>query len=302
MTETIAPADIEITRLAGNIGAEIHGVDTTAALSDQTIAGVRKALLDHKVVFLRDQGLDYDSQVAFAQRFGPLTLGHPIYGGPEERPLVREMDSRGEGTRANHWHTDLTYLAQPPSFAFLHNKVNPPLGGDTLWANTAVAYDSLPDGLRALADGLRIVHSNDSDYTDDTYDGDQRFRANYLASIFEAEHPAVRVHPETGERSLLIGGFARRVVGYSPQAGRDLIRMLHEYATKPENTVRWRWRLGDLAIWDNQSTMHYAIYDYGKAHRRGERVTSVGTVPVGTDGRPSALVRGQADSFSTSAE
>ncbi|MET8849711.1 TauD/TfdA family dioxygenase [Amycolatopsis sp. NPDC004625] len=292
MTETLSTAtDVEVSRLTGHIGAEIRGVDAGAPLGDATVAAIRKALLEHKVVFLRAQRLDYDSQVAFAGRFGELTLGHPIYGGPDGRPHLRAMDSRGEGTRANHWHTDLTYLAKPPSFAFLHNKVCPPVGGDTLWANTAAAYANLPDGLRALADGLRIVHSNDCDYTDDTY-SDGGYRTSYLTDIFEAEHPAVRVHPETGERSILIGGFARRAVGFTPQAGRDLIRVLHEYATKPEHTVRWRWQTGDLAIWDNQTTMHYAVHDYGSAHRLGERVTVTGTVPAGVDGRPSEHLRG----------
>jgi len=296
MTDVLSPTNVEVCRLAGYVGAEIKGVDASAPLSDRTVAEILKALLDHKVVFLRDQRLDYASQVAFAQQFGELTLGHPIYGGPEGRPLMREMDSRGEGTRANHWHTDLTYLERPPAFAFLHNKVCPPLGGDTIWANTAAAYANLPEPLRRLADGLRIVHSNDCDYTDDTYDAGQT-RTSYITDIYEADHPAVRVHPVTGERSLLVGGFARRVVGLSPQAGRDLIRTLLDYATKPEHTVRWRWRVGDLAIWDNQATMHYAIYDYGGAHRRGERVTVGGPVPVGIDGRPSYLLRGDAAVF-----
>ena len=296
MTDTISPAvDVGIRRLTGFVGAEITGVDTTGPLSDDTIATLRRALLEHKVIFLRGQQLDYDSQVEFARRFGSLTLGHPIYGGPEGKPLLREMDSRGDGTRANHWHTDFSYMVRPPSFAFLHNVVCPPVGGDTIWANTAAAYAALPGHLRDLADRLRVVHSNDSDFTDDTYDGDSR--ASYLENIFEAEHPAVRVHHETGERSLLLGGFARRVVGMSPQGGRDLIRVLQEYATKPENTVRWKWSVGDLVIWDNQSTLHYAVYDYEGQHRRGDALTAAGTVPVGVDGRPSVVLRGDTSAF-----
>ncbi|GLZ38102.1 TauD/TfdA family dioxygenase [Actinokineospora sp. NBRC 105648] len=296
MTDTIATAvDIGITPLTGYTGAEVTGVDATAPQSAETIAALRAALLKYKVIFLRDQRLDYASQVAFAQRFGELTLGHPLYGGPEGKPLLREMDSKGEGTRANHWHTDLTYLERPPAFAFLHNVVCPPVGGDTIWANTAVGYANLPAELRDLADRLRIVHSNDADFTDDTYDGDSR--TNYLMHQFEAEHPAVRVHEETGERSLLLGGFARRVHGFSPQAGRDLIRVLHEYATKPEFTARWKWRADDLVIWDNQATLHYAVYDYHGQHRRGERVTVGGPVPVGVDGRPGVVLRGDTSAF-----
>jgi taurine dioxygenase len=173
-------------------------------------------------------------------------------------------------------------------------QVVPPVGGDTIWANTVTAYQSLPPALRELADRLRIVHSNDSDYTDDTVAA----RGDYISTRYEAEHPAVRIHPETGERSLLLGGFARSVVGYSPAASRDLIRVLQEHVTKPEQTVRWHWRPGDLTIWDNQATMHYAIYDYGGEYRRGERVTIVGEVPVGVDGRPSRVVSGDTSAYS----
>ncbi|WP_308122370.1 TauD/TfdA family dioxygenase [Streptomyces sp. TRM70350] len=292
---TIAPlqlADLVVTPLAGGLGAEIGGVDTAAPLGSETVEQVRCALLRYKVVFLRDQRLDYASQAAFARRFGGLTLGHPIYQAPENRPEVREIDSR-EGTRANHWHTDLTFVDRPPALAFLHNKIAPPVGGDTMWANTVGAYESLPEPLRALADQLRIVHSNDSDYTDATVAA----REAYISTLFETEHPAVHVHPETGERALLGGGFARRAVGFSPQASRDLLRILQEYVTRPENTVRWRWRAGDLAIWDNRATQHYALHDYGAQDRRAERCTVAGSVPVGVDGRPSTVLAGDMTAY-----
>jgi alpha-ketoglutarate-dependent sulfate ester dioxygenase len=271
--------------LAGNIGAEIIGVDAAGLVSDQAVADVRRTLLRHKVVFLRDQDLDYDGQVAFARRFGELATGHPIFKAPSARPALRALDSQ-DGTRANHWHTDLTFLERPPAFAFLYGKVIPPVGGDTMWANAAAAYAGLPAELREMAGRMRIVHSNDSDYTDATVDA----RREYIATLFEADHPAVRVHPETGEPSLLLGGFARRVVGLGPQASRDLLRVLQDWATRPEYTVRWRWREGDLAIWDNQATLHYAIRDYGATHRRVERVTVAGPVPVGLDGRPGRVL------------
>src|SRR6266568_3785059 len=184
MTRTVsAGVDIEVTKLTGNCGAVISGVDARTELRDDAIVVLRKALLDHKVIFLRNQNLDYNQLAGLGKRFGTLTLGHPIYGGPKDKPLLREMDSKGEGTRANHWHADFTYLTSPPAFALLNNKICPPVGGDTIWANTAAAYDSLPDNLRDLADSLRVVHSNDSDFTDATYSGESR--SNYLDSIFE---------------------------------------------------------------------------------------------------------------------
>ncbi|MGW1619083.1 TauD/TfdA dioxygenase family protein [Streptomyces sp. NPDC002172] len=296
MSETLTRehTGVEIARVAGNIGAEISGVNAAEELPEPVVAELRQALLTHKVIFLRDQDLAYDQLVAFGRRLGTLTLGHPIYGGPEGFPHLREMDSMGEGTRANYWHADFTYMENPPAFAILHNVVCPPVGGDTMWADTALAYRNLPAGLRKLADGLRVIHSNDSDFTDATYDGD--VKDSYLKNVFSAEHPAVRVHPETGEKALMLGGFARRVVGYSPQGGRDILRALTEYATLPEHTVRWRWRKGDLVIWDNQATLHYAIRDYTE-HRRGERVTVAGPTTVGVDGLPGYAIRGNTVEF-----
>ena len=307
MTETISTRDrIGIRRLAGHIGAEVTGVDTGTDLGGVTIAGIRQALLDHKVVFLRDQSLDYARQVAFAERLGPLTLGHPTLASPPGQPFLEEIDSRN-GTRANHWHTDVTFVDRPPAFTLLHAVVIPPVGGDTLWANTVAAYESLPLELRDLADRLRIVHTNAYDYAatagrEEREDAAlQAKREEFVSTVYETEHPAVRVHPETGERSLVLGGFARTVVGFSPQASRDLIRVLQDYVTRPEHTVRWQWRVGDLAIWDNRATQHYAIFDYGGEHRRGERVTVAGPVPVGIDGRSSVALTGEATTYYRSA-
>ncbi|MFI2710815.1 TauD/TfdA dioxygenase family protein [Micromonospora sp. NPDC018662] len=291
-----ASASIEVRPLAGAIGAELANVDLSGATSDETVAGIRRALLANKVVFLRDQQLDLDRQVAFARRLGTVTAGHPIYASPTGQPFLREMDSR-QGSRANHWHTDLTFIRRPPAFALLHAKVIPPVGGDTMWANMATAYAELPAELRRLADTLRVVHSNDSDYTDATVGA----RREYIATPYESEHPLVRVHPETGERALVLGGFARRVVGLGPSASRDLLRVFQEHAVRPEHTVRWRWRVGDLAIWDNQATQHYAIYDYGDQVRRAERVTVAGPVPVGVDGRESVALLGDTEAYSRDA-
>lgn len=297
MPQQDMPAPFIVQPLAGYIGAEIVGVDAAVDLSQETVDAIRSALLAHKVIFLRQQHLDYDRLVAFGRRFGTLTPGHPIYSGPDNQPHIRDMDSRGDGTRANYWHTDLTFAAAPPAFAILYNVVCPPVGGDTIWANTAAAYQGLPPELRALADSMRIIHSNDSDYTDATYVHSPRARAEYIRQPIAAEHPAVRVHPETGERSLLLGGFARSVVGHRPRAGRDLIRVLEDYATQPEYTVRWKWQVADLVMWDNQATMHYAVLDYGDQHRRALRVTVQGQTTVDIHGRLGVSVQSAGTGF-----
>jgi alpha-ketoglutarate-dependent sulfate ester dioxygenase len=303
MPETLTTATrVDVTPLAGHIGAEITGVDAGQPLTGDTVAQIRRALLDYKVVFLRGQHLDYRTQVAFAERLGPLTLGHPTISSPPDQPFLEEIDSL-KGGKVNYWHTDVTFVDQPPAFTLLHALVIPPVGGDTLWANTVSAYASLPPELRELAGRLRVLHTNDYDYARPFNRGEEidpalaAAQEEFVSTVYETEHPLLRVHPETGERSLLLGGFARTVLGFSPQASRDLIRLLQDYITRPEQTVRWRWREGDLAIWDNRATQHYAIADYGDAHRRGERVTVAGPIPVGVDGRASVAIRGDASAY-----
>jgi alpha-ketoglutarate-dependent sulfate ester dioxygenase len=301
MPETLTTAThVDVIPLAGHIGAEITGVDTGQPLSDDAIDRIRRALLDHKVVFLRGQSLNYRRQVAFAERLGPLTLGHPTLSSPPDQPLLEEIDSL-KGGKVNYWHTDVTFVDRPPAFTLLHAIVIPPVGGDTIWANTVSAYQSLPAELRDLAGRLRVLHTNDNDDTRARGEyvdaATAAAHAEFVSTVYETEHPLVRVHPETNEPSLVLGGFARTVVGFTPQASKDLIRLLQEYITRPEQTVRWHWREGDLAVWDNRATQHYAIADYGTAHRRGERVTVAGPVPVGVDGRPSVAIKGNASAY-----
>jgi taurine dioxygenase len=293
---TIADTSVQLTvePLAGRIGAEIRGVD--ADLSNETVAQIRRALVQHRVVFLRDQRLDAEAQVRFARRFGDLTLGHPTLASPRDQPHLSVRDSNVAGG-ADFWHTDVTFVDQPPAFTVLRAVVIPPLGGDTLWANTVSAYRDLPPELRELADRLRIVHSNAPKDPDERHDTVTAHRHRFTSTVYKTEHPAVRVHPETGERSLMLGNWAYKVVGLSPQSSRDLIRLLQEFVVRPENTVRWKWRVGDLAIWDNRATQHYAIYDYGTAHRRMERVTVAGPVSIGVDGRTSVALRGDASAY-----
>jgi taurine dioxygenase len=290
-----------ITRLAGRIGAVISDVDAAQA-SEETVGAVRQALLDHRVVFLRDQQLDYEKLVAFAQRFGPLTLGHPTIASPDGQPLLEEIDSH-KGGAANQWHTDVTFVDRPPAFTFLYGVVIPEVGGDTIWANTVAAYESLPVELRELADRLRVIHSNAFDYGQPELKPEDetavlaKHRAEFVSTAFKTEHPLVRVHPETSERSLVLGGFAATIPGLRPAQGRDLIRVFQNYVTRPRNTVRWRWRPGDLAIWDNRATQHVAVDDYDDAHRRAERVTVSGPVVIGVDGRESKLLAGDATAY-----
>jgi alpha-ketoglutarate-dependent sulfate ester dioxygenase len=205
----------------------------------------------------------------------------------------------GEGGRANNWHTDVTFVLTPPKATSLRGITIPPYGGNTLFANTAAAYRDLPEPLRALADTLDAVHTNSYDYATPHLrkEGEEERRAVFTSRPYETAHPVVRVHPRTGERALFIGGFADRILGLSRTESRDVLRLLQAYVTRPENTIRWQWAPGDVVIWDNRVTQHYAPDDYDDLPRRLHRVTVAGEVPAGVDGRRSHALVGDASHY-----
>lgn len=294
---------LDVAKVAGNIGAEIGGVDLAADLSAGTIAEIRAALLEHKVVFFRGQDLDQEAHERFARRFGTPTTAHPTIPALEGSPAVLDLDYGRTAGRANQWHTDVTFVQHPPLGSILRAVTIPPYGGDTVWANTATAYANLPSELRALADRLWAVHSNSYDYAaykpaDDT-DAARRQREVFTSTAYETEHPVVRVHPETGERVLVLGGFVRRFVGWNGDDSRDLLRLLQSHVTELENTVRWRWAPGDVAFWDNRATQHYAVADYGTLPRRVQRITLAGDAPVAVDGSHSRALTGDDTAYNT---
>ena len=192
-------------------------------------------------------------------------------------------------------HTDVTFVEAYPKASILRSVVAPAFGGDTVWANTAAAYQSLPEPLRELADKLWAVHSNEYDYAGTKPDVDpaklERYRQVFTSTVYETEHPVVRVHPISGERALQLGHFVKRIKGYSQADSAHLFNLLQGHVTRLENTVRWRWQAGDVAIWDNRATQHYAVDDYGTQPRIVRRVTLGGEVPVGVDGQQSRTLR-----------
>jgi len=279
-------ANLGIRRVAGNIGAEIADVQLTADISADLVEALKQALWRHKVLFFRSHGhIDDVMHERIALLFGDIH-DHPT---TPNKPgtHISELDSRRKEF-ANFWHTDQTFQDAPPSAAFLRAVTVPDFGGDTMWANAASAYAVLPDQLRELADRLRAVHTNarwDVEYEA----GLMAMKNPFTATIYETEHPVVRVHPETGERSLMLGNYAQKFVGYSGEDSQHLFRVFMNEITRPENVVRWRWREGDFVIWDERATLHYAIRDYGDQRRVIRRITVCGEVPVGVDGRPSEL-------------
>jgi alpha-ketoglutarate-dependent taurine dioxygenase len=244
-------------------------------------------VLRHRVVFFRGQGhLDEAEHQAFARLLGPL-VAHPTVPSLAGTEAVLDIDA--ENARANRWHTDVTFVPAFPLFSVLRGVVIPPVGGDSVWANTVAAYTTLPPVLRGLADQLWALHSNVYDYgatrPDATARQVQRYEAVFKSTVYETEQPVVQVHPLTGERAIILGYFVRRLLGVGAADSSHLFAVLQDHVTRLENMVRWRWSAGDVVIWDNRATQHKAIDDYGDQPRIVRRVTIEGPVSVGIDGR-----------------
>ncbi|TGD86253.1 TauD/TfdA family dioxygenase [Mycolicibacterium sp. CH28] len=290
---------LDVSKLGAHIGAVISGARLGGDLDPATVDAIRTALLEHKVIFFRDQHhLDDDDQVAFAGLLGVPTIAHPTVTSRGE--TVLPIDSRYD--KANSWHSDVTFVDRVPKASLLRAVTLPTYGGSTVWASTEAAYDQLPPALRALAESLWATHTNLYDYVDGhrdvISDETREFRAEFESAYYETEHPVVRVHPETGRRVLVLGHFVKRFVDVGTSESAALFALLQNRITRLENTVRWNWRVGDLALWDNRATQHYGVADYDDQPRYLRRVTLSGDIPVDIGGRPSRAVAGDASGYS----
>jgi len=287
---TLASTDasqLKVEKLAARLGAQVEGVRLSGDLEPEVFEELYRLLLRHKVLFFRGQHhLTNEEQERFSRRFGE-PVAHPTVPVKEGTGFILELDSE-KGDRANSWHTDVTFQAAYPKISILRGVVIPETGGDTVWADTHAAYNSLPEPLKRLAESLWAVHSNDYDYVNQRYvvseAGRRHFEEVFTSTLYETEHPVVHVHPETGEPHLLLGHFVKRFVGFNTADSRDLFQLFQRHVTQLENTVRWRWRAGDVVVWDNRATQHYAINDYGDQKRIVHRVTIAGDIPLPAGG------------------
>lgn len=286
MTASITP--LTVTKLGSRIGARIDGVKLGGNLDAATVAEIRRALLEHKVVFFSGQhDLTDEEHHDFARLMGKPVGHHALK--QEDAPLITPLDS--EYAKATRWHTDVTFVPDYPAISILRAVTLPAYGGSTLWASTAAAYDHLPAPLKALTENLWAVHSNRFDYAAAPVaalsEEQQLMRAAFEKPDFRTEHPVVRVHPETGERTLVAGDFTRGFLGLDSHESATLLELLQRRITMPENTIRWNWAPGDVAMWDNRATQHRAADDYDDQRRVMHRVTLSGDVPVDIHGQPS---------------
>jgi alpha-ketoglutarate-dependent taurine dioxygenase len=276
---------LDLDRLGPGFGANVHGLDLATA-DDDAIAAVRQALTAHKVLFFPGQRLDPDSQVALGNRMGRLTVSHPVVPGLDEAHAeIYALDSADNGF-ADVWHTDVTFVKRPPLGSILRAVTLPPHGGDTNWADLELAFASLSAPVQRLAEQLTAVHDGTREfgyYLAQRRQGEgSMWEGERYRRLEPVEHPVVRVHPETGRRSLFVNpGFTSHIVGVSDAESRHLLDLFYAHVTRPEHIVRHRWQPGDVAMWDNRATVHYANRDYGDARRVMHRITLRGDEPVG---------------------
>jgi alpha-ketoglutarate-dependent taurine dioxygenase len=293
MTDLTTATRLAITPLSGTIGAELRGVDLKVPLETSTVGEIRQALVDFKVIFFPGQHLNAEEHKTFALQFGQITNAHPVIPGLGEHKEVFEIDytkarelydarnNEEYGRARNPWHTDVTFMEQPPLGSILNAIVIPEAGGDTAFADTQAAYSALSEPFRTFLAGLHAVHDGRPSFQGLLNQlGEGEWDGQRITSIPPVTHPVVRTHPESGRKSLFVNpGFTDRIDGLEPRESDAILDFLYTHMTRQEFLVRYRWNEGDLGFWDNRSTMHYAVSDYGDAHRVIQRVTIQGDRP-----------------------
>ncbi len=277
---------IDVKPVAGALGAEIFGVDLAKPIDDAAFAEIHRAHLDYLVVFFRDQTITDEELAAFGRRFGDLAPLPPHRQFPGKFPELLVIDKQPDDKLVFgwEWHSDTTHLDVPSLGSVLYAKLIPPVGGDTLFANQYMAYETLSDGMKAMLDGMVAVHSNGRilrtlEENEIPAPGTEAVSAGYANGW--AEHPVVRTHPETGRKALFVNELhTERFKGMTVEESQPLLQFLYSHGSRPEFTCRFRWRVGSVAFWDNRSVQHLALNDYPGQRRLMHRVQIKGTKPV----------------------
>ena len=273
---------MESRRISGALGAEVSGVDLSKPLSRPDLAELRGLWLEHLVLFFRDQPLTPPQFMAFAEQWGE-PVEYPLVKGIEGFPKIIEV-KKLEHERVPFggiWHTDTAYLERPPMASMLVARELPPAGGDTLFANMYLAYESLSDGLKRMLDGMKAVNTSSKADASRTREDRVKDSGNSNPGQFVAEHPVVRTHPETGRKALYVNpGHTERFAGWTADESAGLLKFLFEQQTKPEVTCRFAWQPGSIALWDNRCAQHNPVNDYHGYRRLMHRITLAGDIPA----------------------
>ena len=267
--------------LASALGAELHGVDLTQGLSPEVLAEIRRLLVEHQVIFFRDQDITPAQHKALAESFGPLQT-HPAYDTIDGFPEITILESTPEKpTKIEAWHTDMTFRAHPPLGAVLRSKIIPPQGGDTLWASMTAAFDALSEPMQEFLSGLNAEHDFSYGFKESLAEPGGRERlAQAVADNPPVVHPVIRTHPESGKKVIFVNSlFTTRILELSKQESEAILNFLYQHVTAPEFSCRFQWQPNSIAIWDNRSTQHKPVNDYFPAHRKLERITIDGDKP-----------------------
>jgi len=295
VTEIRPGVELDVTPLSGTIGSEIRGVDLSQPLDDATIAAIRSVWVQRRVVFFPEQHLTPDQHTRFASYFGEVTPAHPVIPGIDGHPEVFEIDyglagrlyaqygelSRQRGGLA--WHTDVTFVERPPSGSILNAVVVPPAGGDTLWTDQVAAFAALSEPLQEFLSTLTAVHDGRAQFSGFLEQGGGEFEwdGEIYDNLDPVEHPVVRTHPESGERSLFVNaGFTSHIKELMADESEALLSFLYSHSSRPEFVVRYHWHEGDLGFWDNRTTQHAVAGDFAGQDRVIQRVTLRGDRPV----------------------
>jgi taurine dioxygenase len=274
---------LQVSRLTAALGAIIEGVRLSEELNEETIDQLRSLLVEHQLLLFRRQPLTPQQQVRFARRFGELHI-HPIYPLLPELPEILVLDTHADFLPDNdNWHTDVTFTPTPPMAGILAAKQLPSVGGDTLWSSSFAAYEALSRPMRELLQGMTAEHSVIKSFPAERWGSDPASRERYERAVSKhppVTHPVVRTHPVSGRKALFVNsGFTTRINELTASESDALLAFLYAHAARPEFTVRWHWRVDDVAFWDNRVTQHYAVADYLPERRLMHRATVIGDRP-----------------------
>jgi len=265
-----------VKQLSPAIGAEISGLDLSGPLNDTQLNAVYSALVDNKVIFFHDQDLGAESHLKFAESFGDIDRPHSVYPHVDGFQQITLLENDGDRPpNTNDWHTDLTYYPNPPFASILHSRVIPETGGDTLWTSMYAAYDALSEHVKAEIEDLHAIHDPGT-FRNQFLGKDMNIEKlnDSMKKVGSAVHPVVRTHPVSGRKFLFVNrSFTNQIYGFGTMKSARLLNYLFDHINQPEFQIRHRWSVGDVVMWDNRVTQHYAVADYVPHYRRMHRVT-----------------------------